>query len=334
MTLSEINFQRLKEEFYVRTTAPKASRILRKQGDNMRYMRRLLRHHEQKPISHRETWKRDHFDCLLSYYSMLELALSAGLIDRLPAEDAGQAIAELSHPAVGVYYREHYRLMLPTLLLSRLKWKIPAANLDTNGTMQKLFLQYMPLAYSAETDVDMECFLWFLDDGWRGGYSFRDTLEVLRSHKRFLKSITKAPAKKTALDESVEGFGKFLNFAVELDGILQACWNFPDFQKRLYENHAYWFRQMGEALGKRVFKALESYVEIKERDLPEDDYFRRAKSALMNLLSRSYDLEPEPGPGQKMEGRPSLLRSAKSSRVRRVVIGKKQNWTPPESNLS
>jgi hypothetical protein len=80
-----------------------------------------------------------------------------------------------------------------------------------------IFLEYVPLAYRAETDKDIECFLWFLEGGGRGGYDYHDTLGVLGSRKRLLKSVLKDPSDKTALDASVEGFSKSLNFCVQLD---------------------------------------------------------------------------------------------------------------------
>jgi hypothetical protein len=286
VTLSELNYSQLRETFYVNTSAPKASKILRKKGGDLKYMRVLLRHHEQKRISDKETWQRDYFDNLLSYYSMLELALLAGAVESLPEGDKAVAVTELSHPALGVYYREHYRLVLPQFLLERLKGQ--HRSVVSSGKAINAFLQYVPLAHHAETDEDMECFLWFLDGGVRGGYDYSDTLEVLGSRKRLLKSMLKRPSDKTPLDASVEGFGKFLNFCVQLDVTLQASSNWPLFQSEVYENHSYWFQQMGRKLGKQVFRALNNYVEVKEEDSPADRYFMEAENSLKRLLSGKY----------------------------------------------
>ena len=288
MNLSETNFRQLKEAFYFRTSAPKASKILRKNGDNRKYMRRLLRHHEEKTITNSETWKRDSFDYLLGYYSMLELALVTRFVENLPDADKAEAISDLSHPAVGVFYREHYRLVLPQLLLERLEGKYQAVVPGSDGRVISVFLQYVPLAYLVETDEDIECFLWFLDGGWRGGYSYRDTLKALSSRKRLLKSMLCRPSDKTALDASVEGFGKFLNFCVQLDLTLQASSRWPLFQVEMFENHSYWFQQMGKKLGEKIFRALSNYVEIKAEDSPEDYYFVNVQNSLKRLLSGKY----------------------------------------------
>jgi hypothetical protein len=121
MNLSELNFQRLREEFYFKTSAPKASKILRNQRANRKYLRRLLRHHEEKAITESERVLRRHFDYLLGYYSMLELALATRFVKSIPSEDTTAALADLSHPALGVYYREHYWRVLPQRLLQRLQ---------------------------------------------------------------------------------------------------------------------------------------------------------------------------------------------------------------------
>jgi len=309
MNLSETNFQQLKEEFYFKTAAPRASKILRKNGSNMKYMRRLLRHHEEKAITNSDSKKRDSFDYLLGYYSMLELALLTGFVQSLPVADKDEAISALSHPALGVYYREHYLFVLPQLLLERLNGRYPAVVRDSDGKVINAFLQYVPLAYFAATDQDIECFLWFLDGGSRGGFSYRDTLKVLSSRKRLLKSVLQRPSHKTPLDASVEGFSKFLNFCVQLDVTLQASSKWPLFQEEMFENHSYWFEQMGKKLGEKTFRALSNYVEIKGDESPEEHYFKDVRNSLKRLISGKYksgferSIAQEPRSGNRGEPR-------------------------------
>lgn len=70
-----------------------------------------------------------------------------------------------------------------------------------------IFLEYVPLAYRAETDKDIECFLWFLEGGGRGGYDYEDIQNnhaetVMVAHNPDELAIT---AQKVALIHAIEG---------------------------------------------------------------------------------------------------------------------------------
>jgi hypothetical protein len=281
------NFEDLKREFYIQRTAPKATELIRTQKKSD--LAWLLRHHRERGITVDESWKRDYFDYLLAYYSILEIALLLGFVDQVPLADREQALKELNHPAVKKYYEENYPLELPTRLRKRISNGKPLKIEDRDGKLTAIFLEYTALTAYFETDPDMETFLWFLDGGGRGEYRYQNLLEVLNSSELLVRSMMRSPEEKTELDASVEGFGKFLGFCVQLDNLLIASEPSKPFQSALFQYYAYWFQRLRKKVGRQMSTAFNTYVEA---DLARDEggFSERAKIAIERLLSGAYTL--------------------------------------------
>lgn len=284
MNLQEQNFEDLKREFYTNRTGPKASRLVRELKKSE--LSWLLRHHREERIKNKETWQRDYFDYLLAYYSILEIALLIGFVSQIPLEDQNQALEHLNHAAIRKYYEENYPLELPGRLRRRLSGRGGLRIKDQDGKLTALFLEFTALTAYFETDPDLETFLWFLEGGVRNGYWYKDLLRVLASLDLLVESITKTPEAKTELDESVEGFGKFLEFCVQLDAILASSEFAAPFQIELFHYYAYWFQRLRKRIGSQISIALSNYVEVDaERG---HGFVDRARAAIERLLSGVY----------------------------------------------
>src|SRR4051812_20002332 len=81
----------------------------------------LLRHHSILSIIAYETYPRDQIDQLLSYYSILFIALASGAIH---LEDIGFEIEKihiiLNYAPLVKYYSENYRIRIPILFCNYL----------------------------------------------------------------------------------------------------------------------------------------------------------------------------------------------------------------------
>jgi hypothetical protein len=76
----------------------------------------LLRDHNESAITSPETYPRDQIDQLLSYYSVLFIAIHAGAID--PTEivkELNRIKALLDYEPLERYYRETYPLLIPQI---------------------------------------------------------------------------------------------------------------------------------------------------------------------------------------------------------------------------
>jgi hypothetical protein len=290
VNLKTKNFEDLKREFYIHRTAPKATELVRTQKKSD--LAWLLRHHREGGITVDESWKRDYFDYLLAYFSILEIALLLGFIDQVPPADRERALKELNHPAVKRYYEENYPLELPTRLRKRISNNEQLKIEDKDGKLKAIFLEYTALTAYFETDPDMETFLWFLDGGGRGEYRYQNLLDVLNSSELLVRSMVRSPEEKTALDASVEGFGKFLGFCVQLDNLLIACEPSKPLQSALFQYYAYWFQRLRKKIGRHMSTALNTYIEA---DLTRDDedFCERAEVAIDRLLSGAYTFDED-----------------------------------------
>jgi hypothetical protein len=263
--------------------ARRASALVRRAmegADKETYLKRLLRHHNEKAITDPETWLRDEFDYLLSFYSILEIAALLGLIEVTRNSFFQEIRRTLEYPAVKRYYSLHYKLLLPQLFLRRLNGLgIPNEKLSDDTIA--LFYQFLPLIKVIENDKDVEVFLWFMDGGERLNTDYDDTIQTFKNIDRFAKCLS-ATRSKTPLDASVQGFAKFIRFCIEFDQLLSASSNYPILQAEMFSYNSYWFMQCSKKLGKSLIRGIEAIDEtggtLREEALP----------AVERLLSGKY----------------------------------------------
>lgn len=184
------------------------------------------------------------FDALLEFYSIIEIASLIHYVPaRLPEDFSETARWNLSEPMVKRYYEECYPALLPKLLLSRLKQeislyeKLPADPIPVH----RLFVEFLGIISHVRDDEAIKTFLWFLDDGRRGGYGIEDTFVVLGNPEQYLERILKPPTERNPLDLSLQGVQGFLAFCLEFDDLLQRSNSYPLFQSAQSHYFSYWF---------------------------------------------------------------------------------------------
>jgi hypothetical protein len=203
----------------------------------------LLRHHESDPVeSEDEVSMRDAFDDLLSFYGCLEIAGLIGLIpDQLPKGFKQGAVQTLCNQHVRRYYRKHYPLLLPDMLLARIAGVRRQQEGQSTATVS-LFSEFLHINSILEEDPGVRMLLWFLDDGYYENYRWEDTLAILSLPELLLRAMQRAPSSRNAAETSVGGLRVFLEFCVALDDLLRRAVLFPLFQSAMWHYHAYWFR--------------------------------------------------------------------------------------------
>jgi hypothetical protein len=236
-------------------------------GTSRRKLGRLLRYHEDRPISTGETWDRDHFDYLLAYFSMVEVACLAGYLTELPPDHVGEARALLGDGDVRRYYEDYYPIFLPRAHLLRVTDGAIRGDRRVGDAGPSLFDEFFALSQPLECGETVETFLWFLDGGWRGGSDIGDTIAVLRSPQRFVRhTSTRAEdspdGRLDPLSASVQGFLAYVDFAPRLLRLLGAAGQCPVLQSAMWHFHGYWLAQMGRRMGaavRQAFRAMDSW---------------------------------------------------------------------------
>jgi len=296
----------LTEVFYVRTKAYRASEIIE---TNIRTgkpnLRTKLRHQTEGPgyIGERLTRERDWFDYLLEFYSILEIASALkSLPDPLPPDHSERAQQELHHPAVRIYYERHYPLLLPQLFRRRLETGEGSqvtfgaeGEEDSRERAYYLFSEFLGLAKWMSSDRDIETFQWFLDDGFRDDFGISDTIRVIRDRDQFARCISKPERDRNALDDSIMGFQKFVDFCIRFHQLLEAARPFPVMQKQMWQFFEYWFVALSDQVGRYVVDAVEYFADWEplndsdklaaEQEVRE--YVELAQTSIKSLLARS-----------------------------------------------
>lgn len=300
ITTADSRLDELVRLFFDGTTAPRASAMIRKnKRANKPNLSKMLRYHTSD-IDDKLTWVRDAFDYLLEFYSLLEIAsLLRSLPEPLPSKLATQAKRDLSHPAVQVYYEDHYPLLLPQLFLLRLKQKNTLHEAGKQETCFPLFAQFLSLVDSINDDDEVETFQWFLDDGERDGYSIDDTLEVMSHREEFLKRFFSPPDDWDALDQSLHGFQRFVDFCVDFNRLLEVSKAFPRLQSAMWHFFSYWFDELGDKVGTQIGEAARLFLNWKpttktqraEAEKEVQRYVASVERALKKLTSGKYGEE-------------------------------------------
>lgn len=259
--LELFNLDSLTRNHFTKTTAVRAARVLEKgaEGRTRVNLKSLLRHHgERSVVSPRELRLRSAFDELLGFYSLVEVGCIAGYLPNpLPEEFARAAEKYLSRDEVRKYYEENYPVLLPRLLRKRLAGVNRLRETNT-GRSIPLFFQFIENNSMIENE-NVGQFLWFLEDGRTQGYSIGDTLDALGKPKQFARCLMQAPSERDALDKSLLGFGRFVQFCRHFDSLLQAAHDLPLLQSAMWHFHAYWFHHLEIDFGKSMKDAVRQF---------------------------------------------------------------------------
>lgn len=231
---------------------------------------RLLRHHDDEPISDREVRERDGFDQLLAFLGMVEIACVATYLPASPPRDhTRMAERVLNDEAVRRYYEDYYPILLPQAHRRRMEGSLLNTDLQGFRRGPQLFDQFFTLSLPLETSGTIETFLRLLDEGARHDHeldrlvTLDDTIAVLRDPKRFLRHASaRAPDRSSGelstLSESVQGFLGFVAFAPRLLALLEDAADTPLLQSSMWHYHGYWWGQMGQRMGADVRRGLEA----------------------------------------------------------------------------
>ena len=217
---------------------------------------KTLRHHAETGghIHWTETYVRDGFDYLLSYYGLIEIGTLVGLVPRpLPKEQRATALQQLSHPAVKRYYEVHYPALLPRLFRLRLegRWE---KKLRRSKKTTALFLLFLEISHPIDFDRNVETFLWFLDDGLRSGYDIYDVNDALRSSTGFVRHMSKS-GRPSALDRGVQGMAEYLGLLGDLHALLEST-NDRLLRSAFWHWHGYWLGCLRHQMSGTLTKAI------------------------------------------------------------------------------
>jgi hypothetical protein len=202
---------------------------------------------------------RDAFDDLLAYYSCVEIAALIGFVPSpLPRTFRAETGQILDNPDIRRYYRKHYPLLLPNMLLNRIRGR---TNLKerSGDAATALFFEFLHISNLIEHDSSVDMLLWFLDSGYHRGYEWKDTLKTLRNPKRFIEALSRSPRSRTPAEQSVDGLRKFLGFCVAFKDLLDRSRQFPLLQSAMWHYHGYWFHIIRGEVRKGIEQALKEF---------------------------------------------------------------------------
>jgi hypothetical protein len=253
----------------------------------------LLRDHRERMIEARgEIDLRDAFDELLAYYSLIEIAMRAGVVSRLPEPLTKEVRSLLQHSSVRPFYESYYPLVLPQLLLRRLMQKTGAPGSAENDRLP-VFYKFLDVSTLIDDgtlaeDGDAETFFWLLDDGKTAdGYSVEDFLEVTKRPRDLFVRMQRQDDDQDWLDVSLHGFKKFLTFCVSFDAFLARVQE-PSLQSAYWHYHGYWFGQLQAELGTSVLMALNNFTAWKPGEQATVRSVSQTQRAIAQLTSGRF----------------------------------------------
>jgi hypothetical protein len=261
MTRKQDNLVELWHRFTVNTNAALAFDEMKVAGtrNSGLDLKVLLRDHQKEEIDDtEEVILRDAFDNLLAFYSCVEIAATIGFVPNLlPAEFRSAAVKTLCNRDVRRYYRKHYPLLLPDMLLARIAG-LRKARENADGETMALFFEFLHISSMLEEDPSVDVLLWFLDDGYYGEYDWQSTLAILRKPHTLMKVLRRQPSGWNPAERSVDGLRKFVDFCVAFDDLLVRSAAFPLFRSAIWNYHSYWFRMLRGEVRAAVDEALDS----------------------------------------------------------------------------
>ncbi|KEY20086.1 hypothetical protein [Kaistella antarctica] len=300
MDIKDVNFEIITKQYREKGPAAKGFETLSAlmKDDELLSLRILLRNHLQSPIETTlEVDERDNIDFLIDYYSILEIGLIANYFPNpLPAEVEREIEFILKNKFVNQYFTQYYPLILPQILMKQV--------LESNGEMYfqrqsvensaGLFDRFLMLNQVKRNDEDINQFLWFLDDGWTGGYSITDFWKVLKDRDLIKDKLDLA--NNNPLNSSLWGFIKYTQFLADFADLLRDSREDALLQSSFWHYQSYWFEHMKNGLGDIVEIGLknisESVINLNEAEIIKDKgSFLNSKKEIDEWQESSLELE-------------------------------------------
>lgn len=255
MTDKEQLYYELYERYVMNTFAPIAIKFSERYlsdefPPNLTY---ILQSHEEGKIRDTETHIRDAFDCLLSFYSVIELACLSDCIV-IPNEEKQKMFRILSIKPIKKFYNKYYTLVLPALLLNRLSTNEDSMIIKVKGA-KRMFARFLDIDLTTLNNYYMDTFLWALDGGELKEHRLRDLKKLLESPLESLKSLAKPEEKMSGRDEMFVGFKDFLLFCKTFYEFLIDM-NSTELQSVYWHYYAYWFKHLKNKMSSFLYEAL------------------------------------------------------------------------------
>ena len=230
------------------------------QGREIFSLKELLRHHRDKPVLYFfELHYRKDIDELLSYYSVIEIAILCGYIPRNLTNSLNKELKIiLGNEYVETYYKKHYPLLLIRALEDNIKGNLKFERKPTSDNEIYLFERFLFLIDDLEDD-DINTFLWFLEDGSKKGYGIDDINEIFRNPDRLNYKLT--TNKPHILNQAIWGFVKYIHFLEQYYDLLIDSREEKLLQSAFWHFQSYWFLGMKEKFDLTLKNALISIVE-------------------------------------------------------------------------
>ena len=300
MKIKDVNFEIIAKQYREKGPAAKGFETLSAlmKDDELVSLQILLRNHLHSPIETTlEVNERDNIDFLIDYYSILEIGLIANYFPNpLPAEIEKEIEFILKNQFVNQYFTQYYPLILPQILLKQV--------LKNKGEMYfqhqslenstGLFDRFLMLNQVKRNDEDINQFLWFLDDGWTGGYSIRDFWKVLKDREIIKDKLDLA--NNNPLNSSLWGFIKYTQFLADFADLLRDSREDALLQSSFWHYQSYWFEHMKNGLGDIVEIGLknirESMINLNEAEIIKDkSSFLNSQKDIVEWQESSLELE-------------------------------------------
>lgn len=300
MEIKEINLEVIEKQYRETGAAAKGFKTLRKliEDDDRVRLKMLLRNHMSSPIETTlEVNERDEIDFLIDYYSILEIGLIANYFPNpLSAKIEKEVKFILNNEFVTQYFTEYYPLILPELLLKQVSEKTHERYFHHQSVENTtaLFDRFLMLNQIKKDDEDINQFLWFLDDGWTGGYSITDFWNVLKDRNLIKDKLDLA--NNNPLNNSLWGFIKYTQFLADFADLLKDSKQDPLLQSAFWHYQSYWFEHMKDGLGDIVEIGLknirESMNKLNEADIIKDqNSFLNSEEDILDWQKNSVELE-------------------------------------------
>jgi hypothetical protein len=227
-------------------------------------LQHLLRdHHIEEIDSTKEINLRDDVDHLLDFYGVLTVAILSGRIaQQLPPALANEVKTILGNQDVITYYSRYYPLALPEILWKATRSEQPGleeSQIDRSPEANELFSQFAALVLTLR-DQDIREFLWFIDDGYEGGYGLPDLMKVLAGKRDM--SEQERSKRKNPLNRALWGFSKYTDFLISYKALIQQAASKPLLQSALWHHQAYWFNHPDNKFINLIQKAIGELAEL------------------------------------------------------------------------
>ncbi len=207
----------------------------------------LLRDYREKAITDaEEIEQRARLDAFLNSCGVLEICLLAGFIPPPDDSEFWTTIrATLNQKDVRRYYTDFYPQRLPQQLRARLEDVAAAPILPVPS---ERILEFLALDRQFSDELDDGYFLRMVDSFTIGGWDLDDVLGLLRDPENAIERLTKPDDKRKVPDQALLEFTLFLNFATELEQLLDRCSDTPALAKAIWSQYAYWFENLRDEL--------------------------------------------------------------------------------------